>query len=297
MMRPDCIEPQVSLSSLTSWLVGGAADFLALPRTFEEARDSVLWAKAQGLPIAVFGGGTNVLVSDRGVEGLTLCLRRLSGATVSGEGRIHVACLAGTSKAELLKIFLKARLAPALFLAGLPGDVGGGVAMNAGVGEMIRPREFVEIVDWIDVLRFDTGAVDRLPARSLEWSYRHCRGWGRGAIVRVGLSWPNEPQADILMRVRAANLVRLSKQPLDQPSCGSVFANPIGGKAGQLIESCGLKGYSVGGAQVSGKHANFIVNAGGATASDIDLVIRHVQAVVRSERGVELQTEVVRLGR
>jgi UDP-N-acetylmuramate dehydrogenase len=228
-------------------------------------------------------------------------LRKLSGATArldSASGRFEIECLAGTSKSDLLKIYLKARLAPALFLAGLPGDVGGGVAMNAGVGETIRPREFVELVDWIEVLRFDTDAtVERIGANDLNWSYRRCEGWQPGAIVRVQLSCPNEPQADVLDRVRDANRVRLSKQPLDQPSCGSVFMNPPGGKAGQLIESCGLKGFACGGARVSEKHANFIVNGGGATATEIQAVVDHVRETVRTQTGIELHSEYVRLGR
>lgn len=293
------IREQVKLAPYTSWLVGGPAEFLAEPRSIEEARESLQWADQRKLPVTVLSGGTNVLVSDKGIRGLVLAMKRLVGVSIEErQGRIHLDCLSGTSKSELLKIFLKHRLAPALFLAGLPGDVGGGVAMNAGIGEMLVPREFVEITDWIDVLRGPEAQykVERIEASKLRWSYRHCEGWKPGVIVRAGLSWANEPQADILQRVKQANQVRLSKQPLDMPSCGSVFVNPANHKSGQLIESSQLKGFKIGCAQVSPKHANFIVNTGGATATDIHQVIRHVQATVKEQTGVELKTEVVYLG-
>ena len=111
------------------------------------------------------------------------------------------------------------------------------------------------------------------------------------------MSWENHPDPSVLDRVRTANQTRLAKQPLDLPSCGSVFVNPPGLKAAQLIDSCGLKGYTVGQAQVSLKHANFIVNLGGATAQDVSAVIDYVQRQVRAQKGVELKTEVIRLGR
>lgn len=291
------IEEKVALKPFTSWLVGGPADHFAQPVNLEQLQDVYGWGLLRGLPITILGGGTNVLVSDRGIRGLTIALRKFARAeTRIGGGRLVIECFAGTSKSELLKIFLKNKLEPALFLAGLPGDVGGGIVMNAGVGEMITPREFVEITDWIEVLRPDGATVERLTSSQLKWSYRHCDGWQPGVVVRVGLSWPLEPKDDILARVKAANQVRLSKQPLDMPSCGSVFVNPPGHKSGQLVESCGLKGFAVGGAKVSEKHANFIVNFADAKASDIHGVIEHVKATVLAQKGVQLKTEVVYLG-
>jgi UDP-N-acetylmuramate dehydrogenase len=340
------IEQNVPLKSFTSWLVGGSAEHFAQPINIDQLREVYAWALAQSMPVSILGGGTNVLVSDSGVRGLVIALKKfssaivtvsspsagsLAGAVVSDSStraagpkntdtdtdtdtraqrlstsnaetlnkshgsRLEIECLSGTSKSELLKIFLKYKLEPALFLAGLPGDVGGGVAMNAGVGEMMKPREFVELTDWVEVLKPD-GGVRRYMRDELTWSYRHCVGWQPGIISRVGLSWPMDPLQDVLERVRSANKVRLSKQPLDQPSCGSVFVNPPGHKSGQLVESCGLKGFSIGGAQVSMKHANFIVNTGVSTAADIHEVITHVQKVVLEKTSVRLNTEVVYLG-
>ncbi len=298
---PIGIEENVLLDNWSSWRVGGPAEFIVEPSTTESLIEALLWAESQALPVTVISGGTNVLVSDKGVRGLVVSMAKLSGvlrAELGMSERFEVECWAGTPKVELLKIFLKAKLMPALFLAGIPGDVGGGVAMNAGVGEMIAPREFVEIVDWIDVLRVSGTKAEtvRLWNTDLRWSYRHCDGWLPGIILRVGISWPYEPDERVMQKVRDANRVRASKQPLDLPSCGSTFVNPFGLKAGQLIEASGLKGLQIGGAKVSEKHGNFILNIGDATATDIDRVIKKVQAVVKEKQGVDLKTEIVYLG-
>ncbi len=293
----DFIQKNISLAAFTSWQVGGPAQFFCLPKTIDQVQQAQAWAQTQRVGVTVLGGGSNVLISDQGVEGLVICLKYLSGVvdSVTIADRLRLSVLAGTGKSELLKIFIKQKLSPALFLAGIPGDVGGGVVMNAGVGEAMTPREFVEITDWIDVLRPD-GHIERLQSNQLQWSYRHMHGWQPGIIVQVGLSWPMHIDEKILDKVRDANRVRLSKQPLDMPSCGSVFVNPQGHKAAQLIESCGLKGRQCGEAQVSLKHANFIVNLGNAKATDIWQLILDVQQAVKSKTGVELKTEVVQLG-
>ncbi len=290
------IKSNVQLAPLTSWLVGGPAEFLCLPENLEDLKQAQQWAQQQNLPVTILGGGSNVLISDQGIRGLVIALKNFGGTSVQeAGGRLQITAWAGTGKSELLKIFLKHKLAPALFLAGLPGDVGGGIVMNAGVAESFTPREFVELTDWIEILRPD-GSVQRMENRELHWSYRHSTGWQPGILIRAGFSWQLQADPTILDQVRQANKVRLSKQPLDMPSCGSVFVNPVGHKAALLIDSCGLKGFTVGDAQVSMKHANFIVNKGLAKASDILQVIEHVQATVLSQKNVRLQTEVVRLG-
>lgn len=278
-------------------MVGGNADHFCLPQTLEDLKEAISYAKLNNLAITILGGGTNVLVSDEGVAGLTICLRRLSKiASFEKDGRLHIEALSGTAKSELLKTFLKQKLAPALFLAGLPGDVGGGVVMNAGVAEAFVPREFMDFVDWVEVMTLDLQTI-RLQKNQLNIKYRHTDGWQPHIIVNVGMSWPLETDTTILDKVREANKIRLSKQPLDMPSCGSVFKNPEGHKAAQLIDSAGLKGFRVGDAQVSLKHANFIVNLEKATAKNISDVIAHVQKTVEKDKGVKLTTEVVRLGR
>ncbi len=297
------ISRNVRLAPMTSWLVGGPAEYYAEPSTESELEQALRFAHEKHLPVTVLGGGTNVLVADEGIQGLVIVLKRFNQSKVSEvNGSLRLEASAGFSKSEMLKVFLKAKLAPALFLAGLPGDIGGGVVMNAGVGELITPREFVEITTAIEVWRWPEQGDFQLQrvflnASELNWSYRHCEGWRPGLIAKVWVEWPLAPDSTILERVREANRLRLQKQPLDKPSCGSVFVNPPGDSAGRLIESCGLKGFTIGGAQVSEKHANFIVNLGGATADEIWQVIIHVQSTVLDQTGVKLKTEVVRLGK
>lgn len=281
----------------TSWLVGGSAEYICFPENEEQLKEALQYSKQNQLPITVLGGGSNVLISDDGILGLTICLRRFSQISHEVKNdRLLIECLSGTAKSELLKLFLKYKLAPALFLAGLPGDVGGGVVMNAGVAESFYPREFMELVNEIEVIGFD-GEVKTFKSSDLQVTYRHTEGWQPGIVTKVKISWPLQIEEDILQRVREANKTRLTKQPLDMPSCGSVFKNPENAKAAQLIDQCGLKGFQIGDAQVSLKHANFIVNLGHAKAADIWNVILHVQKTVWDQKGIQLKTEVVRLGR
>ncbi len=309
----------VKLAEYTSWLIGGPADFLCLPKTTDELHEALQFAKSSGLPITILGGGSNVLISDEGVRGLVICLRQFSEIKVevlfdaqTKKEKLQIECLSGTAKSELLKIFLKYQLAPALFLAGLPGDVGGGVVMNAGVAENYEPREFMQLVDEIDVISVD-GAIKTIQKKDLKIKYRHTDGWQPNIILKVRLSWPLDVHPEILKQVREANKARLSKQPLDKPSCGSVFKNPEGYKAAQLIDQCGLKGFRIGGSQVSLKHANFIVNLVNDSEENLQLseadralletpatnvwnIIQHVQKTVFEKTGVQLTTEVQRLG-
>jgi UDP-N-acetylmuramate dehydrogenase len=296
------IRAGVSLAPLTWWKIGGTADHFAEPSTIADLAEAMRIANQKQWPITVLGGGSNILVSDKGIAGLTLSLRNLCSIETVREidGRLEIVALAGANKAEITKIFLQRKLAPALFLCGLPGEVGGGVVMNAGVGEMITPREFVEIVEWIEVLKpTENGDIEKrsFSGRELHWSYRHCEGWQPGVIARVALSWSLDPRQDVMEKVRLATKMRREKQPLEWPSCGSVFRNPPGGKAGALIEQSGLKGFSIGAAQISEKHANFIINRGGARAQDVMNLINHIQGVVRDKHGVELTPEVKFLGR
>lgn len=298
--KPHFVREKVPMAFMSSWQVGGPAEFLCEPDSVESVCEVLAWWHKEHnrirLPLTVLGGGTNVLISDSGVRGLVVRLNRLKGVEEEKTpDRLVLRALSGTSKSEILRRFLAHSLSPAMFLAGLPGEVGGGVVMNAGVSEAWNPREFESIIDWIEVAR-PSGTVDRLSREKLSFTYRHCQGWQPGIITRVQLSWPYLPVEGLREQVRIANQQRLAKQPLDLPSCGSVFKNPPGEKAGRLIEECGLKGFTIGGAQVSTKHANFIVNIGKATALDLHQVIHKVQSTVLERKNISLKTEVVYLG-
>lgn len=293
----------VNLADYTSWLIGGPAEYFCTPENVDHLQQAYRFAIEKNLPISILGGGSNVLVSDAGVDGLVICLKKMSAIeSKEWDGKLFIRCLSGTGKSELLKIFLKHKSPAALFLSGLPGDVGGGIVMNAGVAENFSPREFMEFVTEFELLDAQLN-IRKVKKSEVTVHYRHTTGWESkdpnrpNVITWVNIEWPLEKDESILQKVRDANRVRLSKQPLDMPSCGSVFKNPDGHKAAQLIDSCGLKGFQIGEAQVSLKHANFIVNLAAATARDTWAVIQHVQKTVFEKTGVQLKTEVIRFGK
>lgn len=290
------IQKDVTLAPLTSWRVGGRADYFYSPSTIEELEQALLWAYKNKVPYFLLGGGSNILISDQGVRGLVISMRKLAGVIDEKiDKEFYFANVyAGTHKSQLLKLFLKHQLSPALFLSGLPGDVAGGVVMNAGVSENRVPKEFCEIVDWFEVKKLVNGEIETklFKSNDVTWNYRESLGWQPGVISKVGLKWKNIPEVDIAKLVKEANLNRLSKQPLDLPSGGSVFKNPVNHKAGALIDQCGLKGFKVGGAMVSEKHANFIVNFNKACAKDIHDIIEKVKSEVHAQKGILLKTEV-----
>lgn len=289
-----------SLRAFNWWKVGGQAQYYCAPKTIEDLQQALIFAKDKNLKVNILSGGSNVLIKEGLIQGLCIHLHEFTGLEVEDSAQsIVLTCLAGTRKSDLAKVFLQKKLAPAVFLTGIPGDVGGGVVMNAGIGEQRQPREFCEIVSWIEVISTDPstyGKIQRYQSEDLHWEYRHSKGWQPGVIARVGIECANKPDPNVMNEVRAANKKRVATQPLNQPSCGSVFRNPTGLKSAILIQDCGLKGLQIGGAQVSQKHANFIINAGGATADDIFALIQKVKARVQQEKAVELQQEVVLFG-
>lgn len=293
------IKQNHSLKNLNSWKIGGEAEFYCSPNSIDECIEAHEWAKEKDLKVTYLGLGSNVLISDDGIEGLVISSRKLKKIEVTEhpeEDLLRITCLAGNWKMELLRTFLKYQLPPALMFAGIPGDIGGGIAMNAGISEKIEPREFVEVTEWIEVLR--DGEIHRYENEVLDWSYRHCNGWQPGMIVRAGFAWPlSKVDPDIKIKVKEANQRRLTKQPLDMPSCGSVFVNPLPHHSGKLIQDAGLKGHTIGGAQISEKHANFIVNIGDAKASDVKQLIELAQSTIKEKNNIDLKTEVRFLGR
>ena len=288
------IQKKILLKNWTSWKVGGLAEYLCFPSNLKDLQKAEAWALEKNLSITILSGGTNVLISDEGISGLVIILNKLNLIkTQESQNQIFIQALSGVSKGHLFKIFSQYQLAPALFLCGLPGDVGGGIVMNAGVSYDIHPYEFSQIVDWVEVLC--DGKIKKFEKEELFWDYRSCQGFS-GIIYRVGFKWPNQKIENFHQQVRAVNRKRLSSQPFNHPSCGSVFVNPPNKKAGRLIEQAGLKGFKLGGAEISDKHANFIVNKNQATALDIHQTICHVQKQVKEKFNIQLKTEVRYLG-
>jgi UDP-N-acetylmuramate dehydrogenase len=297
---PEFIQENISLLNYCWLKVGGAAEFLVAPENIEQLKDAVKWAKSKQLKITILGDGSNVLISDQGIRGLVVIdksLNKIESTIENNESqRFELVAQSGVAKSKLMRSFLKAKLAPALFLSGLPGNLGGGIIMNAGVREDRTPKEFCEIVDWFEIFEFSSLSLKKYKKEEINWSYRKSTGYEPGFITKAQISWPMDADQDIPQKVLAANQLRLSKQPLDLPSCGSVFKNPEGTSAGKLIEECGLKGYKLGGAQISEKHANFIVNIENAKAQDVFDLIQKAMYEVKKQKAIELHPEVRMLG-
>jgi UDP-N-acetylmuramate dehydrogenase len=291
---PLGLRRSVGLADYTTWRVGGASQWFAEPDSAAQLQALLTWAQAEGLEARVIGAGSNLLVSDAGLEGLTLCNRRLQGAVLDASTGL-IEAQAGEPIPSLARRAARAGLSGLEWAVGIPGTVGGAAVMNAGAQGGCT-AEVLESVTVIEPHRPDHPFA--LGANELDFAYRHSRLQKEPLVVlsaRFRLQAGHDP-AEISRRTSTNLHSRTSTQPYQQPSCGSVFRNPEPKKAGQLIEALGLKGLSIGGAQVSPIHANFIVNTGAATATEIDQLISTVQQHIQAAHGITLHTEVKRLG-
>jgi UDP-N-acetylmuramate dehydrogenase len=274
-----------SLSEYTSWRVGGLADRLYLPADKDDLLNFLRTLPPEE-PLFWLGLGSNVLVRDGGIRGTVICTKnRLKGMSLIDEETIYVE--AGVPCALVARFGAEQGLNGAEFLAGIPGTFGGALAMNAGAfgGETWPLVETVWTTD-----RF--GNVRQRRNSEFKVGYRSVKGpdneWFLAAELKLVLGDTGQSRE----RIKSLLAQRAASQPISQPSCGSVFRNPVGDHAARLIESCGLKGHRIGGACVSEKHANFIVNLGGATAQEIETLIFRVRDEVNKQRGVSLEPEV-----
>ena len=285
----------VGLAEFTTWKVGGTAEWFAEPTHQDDIRALVGWSGHHRLPLHWIGAGSNLLIADGGLDGLTLCNRRLQGSCLDATGG-WIEAEAGEPLPTLARKAARAGLGGLEWAVGIPGTVGGAVVMNAGAqGGCIA--EWLHSVQLLDPKNPDQPVT--WSASDLAFGYRQSRLQHEPLIVlsaRFRLDHGHDPAA-VTARTSANLHSRTSTQPYQQPSCGSVFRNPEPHKAGQLIEALGLKGLQIGGAQVSPIHANFIVNTGGATAADIAALIAEVQQRVQAAHGITLHPEVKRLGR
>lgn len=271
----------------TSFKIGGSAEVMAFPKTAEEL-SAVLKASALlDVKPAILGAGTNVLAPDAGIPGLVICLKDCMDGMEQLEGnRIRVA--AGVTMTRAAVFAANLGLSGLEFAHGIPGTVGGGVYMNAGAygGEIVQVCESVLVMD------MDGNLTERSNAE-MEFSYRHSILEKEGGIVvsTVFRLTPAEPDI-IKAKMKELMRKRSASQPLDLPSAGSAFKRPVGGYAAALIDQAGLKGYQVGGAAISTKHAGFAVNVGGATAEDVQNLLRQVSDKVFENSGIRLEPEV-----
>lgn len=275
------------MSEHTSFRIGGAAEVMAFPQSEQDLRDVLCAAKTLGVPARILGAGTNVLAPDEGVEGIVICLKgALTGKERLSEREIRI--YAGESMASAADFAAKCGLSGLEFAHGIPGTVGGGVYMNAGAygGEIGKACTQVAVMD--------TDGNLRLPSREeMDFSYRNSRLQRENAIVLYA-DFTLTPQPEVAIRATMQELKkkRAASQPLDKPSAGSAFKRPAVGYAAALIDGAGLKGFQIGGAAVSEKHAGFVVNLGGATAYDVKTLLAAVADTVEKQQGIRLEPEI-----
>lgn len=290
MIDTDVIESE-KLARHTSYRIGGKADLFISCHSYHSLRRTIEVLSRERVPWVIIGKGSNLLVADEGYRGAVITLGSEFSRFVLGDDGRTITVGAGAILARVVNEALSKELSGLEFAVGIPGTVGGAVSMNAGsrtewIGSLVQ-----------DVVTYKPGAgIRHYGGEDVAWGYREC-GLPRDEIVlEVTLELKPAPKDEIRMRMERSLSRRRRTQPLGVPSCGSVFRNPPDRAVGALIEECGLKGFSQGGAEVSSVHANFIVNKGAATANDVAAVIRHVHGKVKEIHGVELQPEVKFLG-
>ena len=283
------LQAAVSMGKYTTLRVGGPADWLAEPESEAQFCALLRLAKEQKVPVMVMGNGSNLLVRDGGIRGLVIRLSRGFSAIEQIPGGLYAQ--SGALLSTLARHAQELRLTGLEFAQGIPGTVGGGAYMNAGAygGELRQVISSVRV--------WDGEAIREIPGAEMAFSYRHSRAMDEAWII-LGASFRLEPgdPAAIEMAMRDYAARRKEKQPLEYPSAGSFFKRPTGHFAGALIEGAGLKGLTVGGAQVSRKHAGFLINIGGASARDFLQLKALVQRIVESKYQVRLEPEVRVIG-
>ncbi len=288
------LEEGVHLSGFTSFRIGGPADLLVIPKGRE---DLALVSRAlveEGADFLVLGRGSNLLVSDDGFRGVVIYLSR-GMRRIRVKNKYEVEVEAGCDLNALIRHCMECEISGLEELSGIPGSVGGAVRMNAGA----RGVSFGERVGEIRLLRLGESDVEEicLGRQEAGFAYRDARGVEEGDIIyEVSLELEKGDRESSRMKCEEAMSWRRESQPLGQPSAGSVFLNPEGGSAGEIIDRCGLKGARVGEAMVSPKHANFIVNLGRASAEDVRALIGRIKEEVLRREGVELREEIRMVG-
>lgn len=293
ILGDDGLRENEPLAGHTTFRIGGPARWLAQPSSEDEVRAVVRACNRLGWPWRVLGLGSNVLVSDEGLDEVVLKLADRFAKVelregVEGDRAAYVIAQAGATNAQVAEAACAAGLAGYEFASGIPGTVGGAAVMNAGA----YGGEFADVAVAVRCLTPE-GDVADVPAADAAWGYRTSLMMTRGyVVVSAILHLTCDDESAVRDRMDDLARRREEKQPLEMPSAGSTFKRPEGHFAGKLIQDAGLQGRSVGGAQVSTKHAGFVVNAGDATAADVLALIAQVQGEVRSRFGVALEPEV-----
>lgn len=278
---------QEPMSKHTSFRIGGGAEVMAFPKSRNELAEVLKVSALLDVKPAILGAGTNILAPDEGISGLVICLKDcLDGIERLDAHRIRV--MAGVTMTRAAVYAANLGLSGLEFAHGIPGSVGGGVFMNAGAygGEICQVCEEVEIMDM-------QGNISVRPCSCMAFSYRHSfLEEEEGIVISAVFRLENKTPEEIRGKMKELMGKRSASQPLDLPSAGSAFKRPAGGYAAALIDQAGLKGYQVGGAAISSKHAGFAVNLGGATAEDVRELLTQVSDIVFEKSGIRLEPEV-----
>ncbi len=277
------------MSAHTTFRIGGPADYYVEP-TFEEVKELLSFLKKENIPYTLIGNGSNLLVSDEGIEGVVVSFGK-EMSEVSWEKEV-VRAKAGILLSRLASFAASKSLSGLEFASGIPGTLGGAITMNAGAygGEM------KDVVQSVTVLCGDE--MKEYSGEEMDFSYRHSRVLDEDLIVlEVTMKLQSGREEEILSSMKELNGKRVEKQPLNFPSAGSTFKRPEGYFAAKLIEDAGLKGYTVGGAKVSEKHSGFVINFDHATAKDVCTLMQDVQRIVKEKFDVSLEPEVRMIGR
>ena len=290
-MHSPRLEKNISLSNFTTWRIGGPAEWIAQPKNIEEIKYLINWINKKKLPCNIIGAGSNLLINDKGIKGLSLCMRNLKGIKIDKNSGI-IEVLSGEMLPTLARKAAASGLRGLEWAIGIPGTIGGAVVMNAGAQEHCISN-YLESITTLSL----TGEYKTLKAKDLNFGYRYSLLQNEKLIVVSARLKLTLGHAEKIRQITNENLNhRLKTQPYTAQTCGSVFRNPEPLKAAKLIEELGLKGFRFGGAEISKIHSNFIVNANKATSYDVRELIKYIQKKVLDAYGILLETEVKQCG-
>ena len=291
-MNSQRLKKNISLSNFTTWRIGGPAEWIAEPENHEEIKYLINWINNKKLSCNIIGAGSNLLINDKGIKGLSICMRQLKGIQIDkATGTIEV--LSGEKLPTLARKAAANGLHGLEWAVGIPGTIGGAIVMNAGAqGHCIS--DYLESIQTISL----SGEYQMFKAADLNFGYRYSLLQQEKLIVisaRLKLEAGHDESK--IRKITNENFHnRLKTQPYTDQSCGSVFRNPEPLKAARLIEGLGLKGFRCGGAEISKVHSNFIINAKNASSADVQELIQYIQKKVFTAYGILLETEVKKCG-
>ena len=290
-IKQGTVKIDAPMKKYTNFKIGGNADIFVIAKSIEEINYVIKFSKENNISLSILGNGSNVLVSDNGIRGIVLQVG-LREIKIEKQESALIEVDAGVMLGTLAQILLKQSISGFEFAAGIPGSIGGAIRMNAGAygGEM------KDIIKNVTVLN-EKGETKILTSEECEFSYRHSRFINsKEIIIKAMLELPIGNATEIKIKMEEYAQSRKEKQPLNLPSAGSTFKRGTDFITAKLIDECGLKGYTVGDAQVSTLHAGFVVNLGNATAQDVLNVVNHVKQVVSEKTGKQIELEIELLG-